>query len=264
MSNLTPPQLRLLFRQVNPNRVSHLRGMSHMEAWDIRRQLIRAFGFGGWDFEVVTCELIREHGVEKTSRDGKPYTAWTVIYRVIGRLRIRDVGGRQIALYEDGATGDSVNQPSLGDAHDMALKTAVSQALKRCAVNLGDGFGLSLYNDGATDAVVQFSAAHPPEEQASAAEVPTPEDGPVRPEQQPTPVTPSADVDSTPVNAPASRPVDEPSEWDVALQAMRDAAEAAHFAEQLPQQFRQSFGHPIEQGTAEEFRKARELIASAA
>ena len=36
----------------------------------------------------------------------------------------------------------------IGDAHDMALKTAESGALKRAATNLGDQFGLSLYNDG--------------------------------------------------------------------------------------------------------------------
>jgi hypothetical protein len=37
----------------------------------------------------------------------------------------------------------------------MAVKTAESDALKRCAVNLGTQFGLSLYQNGATVDVVQ-------------------------------------------------------------------------------------------------------------
>jgi hypothetical protein len=36
----------------------------------------------------------------------------------------------------------------------MAIKTAESDALKRAAINLGDQFGLSLYNNGATAPVV--------------------------------------------------------------------------------------------------------------
>ena len=37
----------------------------------------------------------------------------------------------------------------------MAIKTAESQAFKRCAINLGDQFGLSLYNNGGTASVVR-------------------------------------------------------------------------------------------------------------
>src|SRR5206468_12576286 len=45
-------------------------------------------------------------------------------------------------------TGTSPNLPDYGDAHDFAAKNAVSYALKRCATDLGDQFGLSLYNKG--------------------------------------------------------------------------------------------------------------------
>jgi hypothetical protein len=36
----------------------------------------------------------------------------------------------------------------------MAIKTAESDALKRAAINIGDQFGLSLYNNGSTTPVV--------------------------------------------------------------------------------------------------------------
>jgi hypothetical protein len=43
----------------------------------------------------------------------------------------------------------------------MQLKSAISGALKRCAVNLGDQFGLSLYRDGSVAPVVQRSLVAP-------------------------------------------------------------------------------------------------------
>jgi hypothetical protein len=147
------------------------KGNAHVEAWDIRRHLIRFFGFGGWDFTVVVCDLVKEIEHEPRRRKGKDgvefgeaFRPWTVVYRVIGRLTVRDPDGNHLCVYEDGATGDAANQPSLGDAHDMALKTAMSQALKRCAVNLGDQFGLSLYNNGSIEATVARSLVAPPKE----------------------------------------------------------------------------------------------------
>src|SRR5262245_17476871 len=47
------------------------RGNSHLEQWDVRRHLIRIFGFGGWDFEVVSADLVREiqHSSRRRKRD---------------------------------------------------------------------------------------------------------------------------------------------------------------------------------------------------
>jgi len=174
----SPYQLRMLHGGINGNRVRNLRGMSHLEAWDVRRQLIRIFGFGGFDIETISLDLVAQN--EKKTGDK---SRWTVVYRAQVRLIVKDSHGKPIGYFDDGAAGDSVNQPSLGDAHDMAMKTAFSQALKRCAVNLGDQFGLSLYNDGSKDAVVGFSAAHPPQEwKQQPPPEPEPVDPPVRPE----------------------------------------------------------------------------------
>ncbi|QKW31433.1 hypothetical protein HUT11_35305 (plasmid) [Streptomyces seoulensis] len=189
-ARLSAYQLRMLHGGINPNRVRNLRGLAHLEAWDVRRQLIRVFGFGGFSIETLSLDLVHNHGQEGFRRKNKqgdpygdPFTAWTVVYRAQVRLTVFDVNGREVSHWEDGAAGDAVNQPSVGDAHDMAMKTAFSQALKRCAVNLGDQFGLSLYNDGSRDAVVCFSAAHPPQEWKQAAPPqPEPEDPPVKPE----------------------------------------------------------------------------------
>lgn len=154
---LIAPQVDKLFSPLHPSRVQQdNKGMAHLAAWDIRRWLIRIFGPTGWKIETLSCDLIFEKATQtKAKRD-----AWYVGYRVHSRLTIFDVKGEELTFFEDGAVGDAT-LPTLGDAHDMAMKTALSQSLKRCAMNLGDQFGLSLYNNGSTDPVVGRSLAHP-------------------------------------------------------------------------------------------------------
>lgn len=156
--SLTRAQVDALLQPLHPSRVRQVQGNAHLEAWDVRRHLLRVFGWGGWDFEVIACDLVSERS--KWDEQNPLKGRHTVVYRVLGRLVIKSPDGTVLAQFEDGATGDAANQPSLGDAHDMAMKTAMSQALKRCAMNLGDLFGLGLYNDGKTDAVVGRSLAH--------------------------------------------------------------------------------------------------------
>lgn len=167
--SLTGAQVEALIQPLHPSRVRTKQNQAHLEAWDIRRHLLRVFGWGGWDFEVVSCDCILERSVWTSEKAEETHKGkHTVAYRVVGRLRIKDVEGNTLAVFEDGATGAAQNQPGFADAHDMALKTAMSQALKRCAVNLGDRFGLSLYNKGSAAAVVGKSLAHPSQEEVEA------------------------------------------------------------------------------------------------
>jgi len=174
---LTPEQYAFLTKAIQANRVSRKQGQSHIEAWDVRRHLIRIFGFGGFDIETLRCDLVREIETKQGDR-----SRWTIVYRAEVRLTVKATDGSVLARYEDGATGDAINQPSIGDAHDFAMKTALSQALKRCAVNLGDAFGLALYNGGNPDAVVLASLVHPPASDAPAAPALPQDDAPVLPE----------------------------------------------------------------------------------
>lgn len=208
----TPVQLRMLHKGIMPNRVRQKQGQSHVEAWDIRRHLIRIFGFGGYSTETLSLDLVAERETKQGDR-----SRWTIVYRAQVRLTVHATDGREIAHFEDGAAGDAVNQPSLGDAHDMALKTALSQALKRCAVNLGDQFGLGLYNGGKADPVVHFSAAHPPKEwQQDPAPQPEPVDPPVQPEPEPA----VAEDSSTPSPAQATASAAESEEKTEPLEAL--------------------------------------------
>lgn len=273
---LTEQQVGFLLQPISNNRVRNLRGMSHLEAWDVRRQLIRIFGFEGFTVETLSLELVHERGDQRKKKNSsETYTAWTIVYRAQVRLTVKDKDGRPIVSFEDAAAGDAVNQPSVGDAHDLAMKTALSQALKRCAVNLGDQFGLSLYNDGSRDGVVMRSLAYmgepvkesedtpvgsepTPQGQTSGADPdPTPPATAATPPQQQTPTAPTA-VPEPP--RPGAMPPAGPNERQTALDAMWDAARDAAFTDGLAAQFAGAFGHPIEQGTAAEFRQATALM----
>lgn len=268
MTLMTEQQIGFLLQPINHNRVQNLRGMSHLEAWDVRRQLIRIFGFDGFTVETLSLDLVHEHGEQRKKKNSNDvYTAWTIVYRAQVRLTVKTTDGQTIATFEDAAAGDAVNQPSVGDAHDLAMKTALSQALKRCAVNLGDQFGLSLYNDGSRNAVVMRSLAYMGEPVRES------EDTPVQPE--PTPQSPTAvpePTDPTPAKTEPVTPRQErrdretpaDPDWQAALDEMQSLAKSINFAEGLAAQFQTTFGHSIEQGTTAEFREATALMRGTA
>lgn len=141
---LNDDQRAQLLRPIHPRRVNKDgKGYSHVEAYEIRAHLSRIFGIARWSCQVEKMELVFERPTK--TKAGKDATE--VCYRASATLSVRSPTGAVLAVYTEWATGAATN-PDLGDAHDMAVKTAESQALKRCASNLGDQFGLSLYNGG--------------------------------------------------------------------------------------------------------------------
>ncbi|GHJ27029.1 hypothetical protein TPA0910_14620 [Streptomyces hygroscopicus subsp. sporocinereus] len=215
--DLAPEQVTTLLAPINPSRVQNHRGQSHVEAWDVRRWLNRVFGFGGWSDETLELACVAQVEVSP----GR----WTVVYRAQVRLTVRTPDGRTLSSWDDAASGDAPNQKALGDAHDMAMKTALSQALKRCATNLGDQFGLSLYNDGSRRPVVQWSAVHtaPKDPEAAAAE-----DEPVKPEPTPEGVDQAA-AGQAPAEAeqqPCRSTRAEPGPWEQAPPQQQEQQQA--------------------------------------
>jgi DNA recombination protein Rad52 len=136
---ITARQQEILLKGINGDRIAQRKGgggrsLSYLEAWDVKAHMNRIFGFLNWSADVSTAELAYED-----NSDGR----WNVAYKVILTLRVNG------ASYTEAAVG-SATLPSRGEAHDMAIKTAESDAFKRAAINLGDQFGLSLYNNGST------------------------------------------------------------------------------------------------------------------
>jgi recombination DNA repair RAD52 pathway protein len=166
MKDFTQQQLQALMAPLNGNRVSSRsqggRSLSYLEAWDVKAALIRVFGFGNWSADVVHSEIIRmERDVpayagsgndrkRKTDADGNPDFNWSVAAMVTLRLTIHMTG----ATYTETAIASQTG-PDVGEVADFAMKTAESDALKRCAINLGTQFGLGLYNNGSLADVVR-------------------------------------------------------------------------------------------------------------
>lgn len=140
---LTGAQYEALLKPLAKHRVSSRQqsgiNLSYLEAWDVKAHLIRVFGFGGWSADVLSADLAFEEKDEK----GR----WNVGYKVVMRLEIDGT------TYTEAAVGSST-LANRGEAHDMAVKTAESDALKRAAINLGTQFGLSLYDAGNQSDVV--------------------------------------------------------------------------------------------------------------
>ena len=139
---LHPAQQQALARPIDPKRVlKDGKGMSHLSQQDVTAHLTRILGYGNYDVEIVDLQGVFEH-----PRDDKGQR-FDVCYRARVRLTVRNTDGETVAVYEDVSTATAQNQKR-GDAHDLSAKSAVSLAKKRCAINLGDGFGLALYNKG--------------------------------------------------------------------------------------------------------------------
>ena len=125
--------------------------LSYLEAFDVRAHLIRIFGFGAFDAEVLDSELV----FVRDYKNNEDRPMQEIAYKATVQLTIRNTHGDHVATYSECAVGSASGGSGFGDLHDNALKSAVSDALKRCAINLGSQFGLSLYQDGSQSEVVR-------------------------------------------------------------------------------------------------------------
>lgn len=147
MAEFSKAQRNILLEPIKPHRVSKDgKGFSHVEAYEIKAHLNRLFGFEGWSTQIDSLTCIFED-----ENDGK----WTVAYLCMMSLTLSSPEGEPVKASSDASTGDATNQRSRADAHDLAVKSAVSGALKRCATAAGDQFGLSLYAKGSMDPLVR-------------------------------------------------------------------------------------------------------------
>lgn len=145
---LSDDQLDLLLSPLHPSRVStRTQGgatLSYVEAHDVKATLVRVFGFGGFDAEVIDTKVLKISEVEK---DGGRMQ-YTVLATSTVRLHIRCLDATYAETAAASQTGNQV-----GEVTDFAIKTASSDALKRCAIYLGTQFGLSLYAGTTKDVI---------------------------------------------------------------------------------------------------------------
>ena len=138
MSDFSRTQLRQLKgkldRRVVQSREVDGRSVDYIEGWFAIAQANAIFGFAGWDREMTHFERIYER-----SRGDVTSTAY------VARVRIRVRTGRTLVVREGTGCG-SATANSSGEAHDLALKAAETDATKRALATFGNPFGLGLYD----------------------------------------------------------------------------------------------------------------------
>lgn len=126
------------------------RTLSYVEGHYVRRRLCHVFGPLAWD-ETILVQDLTCAPYETPGKNGG--SNWRVGYRAIVRLTVRyrnDDGTIETCFKDGDGSGQGIDKDQIL-AHESALKEASTDALKRAAINLGDSFGLALYDKEQTN-----------------------------------------------------------------------------------------------------------------
>lgn len=108
--------------------------LTYLEGWHVIAEANRIFGFDGWDRRTLTLNCVW------SGRTDKGYLA---AYSAKVRVRVR--AGADHVVREGWGSGEA-RAATTGEAHEMALKTAETDATKRALATFGNPFGLALYD----------------------------------------------------------------------------------------------------------------------
>lgn len=159
----TEPNLARLSEPLDPARVKSReagrgQSLSYIEAHDAIRTANEVFGIGGWGYTVEELEPLGEP--EQVKREDR--TGYRVGYRAVVRVTIYpDAGVPAVypVVFSDVGYGDGMDYSgSRITVHELAMKEAVSDAVKRALKNLGSQFGLDLYDKEARKDIERRSA----------------------------------------------------------------------------------------------------------
>jgi hypothetical protein len=168
-ASLTRAQVNALLPPLNPARVRFDdNGAAHLPQWDVRRSLIEIFGFGGFSTKTLETTLV----AARSWVDDEGVRQHSVTYRMLLKLTVKNRHGHKVGSWDGSAVG-YCESPVEGRAHHVALTSAESLALKRAAMNLGNQFGLSLYDGGSVEPVVRYTLAEEPDGDALLEEIAT-------------------------------------------------------------------------------------------
>ncbi len=134
----TDEQMQALSRKLSPKhvrtRVANGRSLSYVEGWHVIAEANRIFGYDAWDRETIQVKCVWER-----TRDGREACTY------MARVRIRVRAGDLVVVRVGSGTGHGIG-PSRGEAHEHALKSAETDAMKRALATFGNPFGLALYD----------------------------------------------------------------------------------------------------------------------
>lgn len=131
-------QVRRLKAKLDAKRVKSRqhegRELSYVEGWYVLAEANRIFGFDGWDRLSLSHQLLCERHEADT---------FNVAY--FARVRVIVRAGPHSIVREGSGFGSATNRDQ-GEAHELALKAAETDATKRALATFGNRFGLALYD----------------------------------------------------------------------------------------------------------------------
>src|SRR6185436_16026060 len=139
-------QLQALRRNLDGRHIrtreAHGRELSYIEGWFALSEANRIFGFDGWSRETVEsrCVLAREN-------------RGTFVGVYVAKVRITVQAAGATVIREGHGSGEG-RGASPGEVHDISLKAAETDATKRAFATFGKPFGLELYRQSRTSAIL--------------------------------------------------------------------------------------------------------------
>ncbi len=128
-------------KKLDPKHIKERKGgggvkLKYVEGWHAIDEANRIFGYGAWSRHTTLIPL------------GEPYAQnnkWH--FHIAATVRITvDLGDHGPVVFRDGCGfGTGINS-NRGDAYEIAVKTAETDATKRALVTFGKPFGLELYD----------------------------------------------------------------------------------------------------------------------
>lgn len=149
-------QIAELVKAINTLYVQAKQGKSYLAQHQARAEMNRIFGYGNWDIIEGEPHMLYEYS-EAGSGQSANKTYWITGYRAAVTVNVRDLWGMPVCTVTGTHAEQNVKLPDRGEAHAMAITSVLSYALRRALINLGDRFGLGLYNGGSTAAHGQYT-----------------------------------------------------------------------------------------------------------
>ena len=117
--------------------------LSYLPGFYVIDRLNKTIGQGFWSYG---SEVYKLHEQEITKEySGRKTTSYYVSYRAKVELSVKFPNG-ETCQYIDVGFGDGQDSKNAGKAHELAIKEAVTDGLKRCARCLGNSMGNGLYD----------------------------------------------------------------------------------------------------------------------
>ena len=108
--------------------------LHYVEGWHVIAEANRIFGYDAWDRQTLELKVLGQ-----TNTDYRFNTSY------LARVRITVRAGTMVVVREGVGTGHG-RACVAGEAHEVAMKSAETDAMKRALSTFGNPFGLALYD----------------------------------------------------------------------------------------------------------------------